>query len=37
MFKIIRSDNGNEFASRPMKFFYRKQGIMHQVSYVDTP
>jgi len=35
--KIIRSDNGLEFKSGPMKFFYSEKGIIHQTSCVDTP
>jgi len=37
MVKIIRSDNGNEFTSRPMRLFYKERGIVHQTSCVDTP
>ncbi|XP_075633738.1 uncharacterized protein LOC142606240 [Castanea sativa] len=32
--KIIRSDNGPEFA---LNSFYDSKGIMHQLSYVETP
>ena len=32
-----RSDNGNEFLSGPMRAFYGEQGIIHQISCVDTP
>ena len=35
--KMIRSDNGSEFISGPMKKFYREQGIIHQKSCIDTP
>jgi len=35
--KIIRSDNECEFISRPMEQFYKKQGIIHQISCIDTP
>ena len=35
--KTIRSDNGMEFISGPMKNFYGEQGIIHQTSCVDTP
>ena len=35
--KIIRSDNGLEFKSGPMKTFYSKKDIIHQTSCVDTP
>jgi len=35
--KIIRSDNGSEFVSGPMKQFYSDQGIIHQTMHVDTP
>jgi len=33
----IRSDNGSEFVSGPMKRFYGEQGIVHETSCVDTP
>ena len=32
--KVVRSDNGNEFA---MTDFYRQKGIQHQLSCVETP
>ena len=35
--KIIRSDNGLEFLSRPMKQFYQQKGIVHQTTCIDTP
>ena len=35
--KMIRSDNGNEFTSGPMKRFYGEQGIIHQTSCTNTP
>ena len=35
--KIIRTDNGLEFVSGPMKMFYLEAGIVHQTSCVDTP
>jgi len=35
--EIIRSDNGLEFKSGPMKTFYFEKGIIHQTSCVDTP
>jgi len=35
--KVIRSDNGREFTSGPMKKFYAKHGIVHQASCVNTP
>ena len=35
--KVIRSDNGSEFTSGPMKRFYGEHGIIHQTSCVDTP
>ena len=35
--KVIRSDNGAEFTSGPMKQFYGEQGIIHQTSCTDTP
>ena len=34
---VVRSDNGSNFSSNPMKNFYREQGIIHQMSCVDTP
>jgi len=35
--KIIHSDNSLEFKSGPMSQFYSQKGIIHQISYVDTP
>ena len=35
--KVIRSDNGREFTSGPMKKFYAKRGIVRQTSCIDTP
>ena len=35
--KVIRSDNGKEFTSTPMKKFYADNGIIHETSCVDTP
>ena len=35
--KVLRSDNGSEFTSGPMKEFYAKHGIVHQMSCVNTP
>ena len=35
--KIVRSDNGYEFTSKPMKKFYREKGIIRQTMCVDTP
>ena len=35
--KVIRSDNGSEFTSEPMKRFYGEHGIVQQTSCVDTP
>ena len=35
--KMIRSDNGSEFISGPMKKFYRGHEIIYQNSSVDTP
>jgi len=35
--KVIKSDNGHEFNSGPMKQFYGEQGIIHETSYIDTP
>jgi len=34
--KVIRSDHGKEFTSSPMKQFYNENGIMHEMSCVDT-
>ena len=34
--KVIRSDNGKEFNSRPVQKFYCEKGIIHQTSCVDT-
>jgi len=34
--KAVRSDNGLEFKSGPMKQFYFDNGIIHQTSCVDT-
>jgi len=34
--KVLRSNNGNEFSSGPMKKFYVEHGILHQTSCVDT-
>jgi len=34
--KTIRSDNGSEFASGPMKKFYGENEIIHETSFVDT-
>jgi len=35
--KIMRSDNGSEFVSKPMQQFYHDHGIIRQSSCVDTP
>ena len=35
--KVIGSDNGREFTSRPMKTFYGEHMIIHKASCVDTP
>ena len=35
--KIISSDNGLEFKSKPIKEFYEQCGIIHQTSYANTP
>jgi len=35
--KVVRSANGLEFKSGPMRKFYLENGIMHQTSCVDTP
>ena len=34
--KVVRTDNGAEFKSRPMLQFYSEHGIVHQRSCVDT-
>ena len=34
--KAVRSDNGLEFKSGPMKQCYFDNGIIHQTSCVDT-
>jgi len=35
--KIIKSDNGREFTSGPMKQFYGEHGIIHETNCADTP
>ena len=35
--KMVRSDNGSEFISGPMKKFYGDQGIVHKISCVGIP
>ena len=35
--KVVQSDNGSEFTSRPMKEFCFEHGILRESSYVDTP
>ena len=35
--QVIRSDNGSEFADQHAVAFYRRKGIIHQTSCVDTP
>jgi len=35
--KIIRTDNGLEFKSKPVRELYEQCGIIHQTSCVDTP
>jgi len=35
--RTIRSDNGSEFISGPMKKFYAEKGIIHETSCIDTP
>jgi len=35
--KTIRSDNGAEFTSNPMRKFYGEKGIIHETSCIDTP
>ena len=34
---MVRSDNGSEFTSGPIKEFYRERGILRESSCVDTP
>jgi len=34
---MVRSDNGSEFISGPMKKFYGDQGIVHKISCVGIP
>ena len=34
--KVVRSDDEYEFASKPMKKFCKKRGIIHQTTCVDT-
>ena len=35
--KVIRTDNGTEFKSEPMKEFYGDMRITHQTSCANTP
>ena len=35
--KVIKSDNGGDFTSDPMKKFYAAQDILHQTSCDDIP
>ena len=35
--KVVRSDNGSEFTSRPMQTFYGEHEILRESSCVDTP
>ena len=35
--QTIRSDNGSEFISGPMKKFYGQNGIIHKTSCVNRP
>ena len=35
--KVVRSDNGLEFTSKPMQQFYHNHGIQCQSSCVETP
>jgi len=35
--KIIRTDNGLEFLSQPMKQFYQYKGIVDHMSWVEMP
>ena len=35
--KVIRTDNGLEFKSGPMKKFYAEKDIVHQTSSMETP
>ena len=33
----VRSDHGSEFISNPMQTYFQQNGIVHQLSCVDTP
>ena len=35
--KVVKSDNGAEFTSRPMQEFYLEHGTLLKSSCVDTP
>jgi len=35
--QIVRSDNGSEFGDQYAVAFYKRQGIIHQTTCVDTP
>ena len=35
--KVVRSNNGSEFTSRPMQEFYFEYSILRESSYVDKP
>jgi len=35
--KVVRSDNGSEFTSNPMKAYYLENGILRQTSCADMP
>ena len=35
--KVSRSKNGEEFGDQHAIDYYRRKGIIHQTSYVDTP
>ena len=35
--KVLKTDNGSEFKSGPMKNFYYEKGIIRQTSCVDNP
>ena len=34
--QIVRSDNGSEFGDQYTLAFYKRQGIIHQTTCVDT-
>ncbi|KAI3753423.1 hypothetical protein L2E82_25475 [Cichorium intybus] len=35
--KIFRSDNGTEFVNSKVKYFFEKEGVLHQTTCVYTP